>query len=78
MSQSDWAPPVVSVPKKDGTLRVCGDYKMKVNQCADVDQYSLPNAEDLFATLFRGKSLARLIYHMPISKLSGMTIPRNT
>ena len=39
VSQSDWAAPVVPVPKKDGTLRVCGDYKMTVKQCADVDQY---------------------------------------
>lgn len=78
VSQNDWAALVVSVPKKDGTLRVCGDYKMTVNQCAGVDQYPLPNAEDLFATLSGVKSLVRLIYHMPLSKLSWMTIPRST
>ena len=60
MSQSDWAAPVVSVPKKDGTLRVCRDYKMTVNQCADVDQYPLPNAEDLFATLSGGKIFSKI------------------
>ena len=60
VSQSDWAAPVVSVLKKDGTLRVCGDYKMTVNQCADVDQYPLPNAEDLFPTLCRGKILSKI------------------
>ena len=54
VSQSDWTAPVVLVPKKDGSLRVCGDYKMTVNQCADVDQYPLPNTEDLFATLAGG------------------------
>ena len=54
VSQSDWTAPVVLVPKKDGSLRVCGDYKMTVNQCADVDQCSLPNTEDLFATLAGG------------------------
>ena len=59
----------VSVPKKDGTLRVCGDYKMTVNRCADVDQYPLPNAEDLFAMFSGGKIF---------SKLSWMTMPRNT
>ena len=60
VSQSDWAAPVVSVPKKDGTLRVCGDYKMTVNRCADVDQYPLPNAEDLFATLSGGKIFSKI------------------
>ena len=79
VNKSDWAASVVSVPKKDGTLRVCGDYKMTVNQCADVDRYPLPNAEDLFATLSGGKIFSKNdLSHMPISKLSWMTIPRNT
>ena len=60
VSQSDWAAPLVSVPKKDGTLRVCGDYKMTVNQCANVDQHPLPNAEDLLATLSGGKIFSKI------------------
>ena len=50
----------MSVPKKDGTLRVCGDYKMMVSQCVDVDQYPLPNSEDLFATLSGGKIFSKI------------------
>ena len=50
---------MVLVPKKDGSLRVCGDYKMTVNQCADVDQYPLPNTEDLFATLAAGQVFSK-------------------
>ena len=42
---------MVLVLKKDGSLRVCGDYKMTVKQYADVDQYPLPNTEFFFATL---------------------------
>ena len=60
VSQSDWAAPVVLVPKKDGSPRVCGDYKMTVNQCADVDQYRLPNTEDLFATLAGGQEFSKI------------------
>ena len=60
MSQSGWAAPVESVPEKDGTFRVCGDYKMTINQCADVDQYPLPNAEDLFTVLSGGKIFGKI------------------
>ena len=33
---------------------------MTVNQCADVDQYPLPNAEDLVATLSGGKFFSKI------------------
>ena len=51
---------VVLVPKKDCSLRVSGDYKTTVNQCADVDQYLLLNAEDLFATLSGGRVSSKI------------------
>ena len=57
---SDCTAPVVLVPKKDGLLRECGDYKMTVNQCADVDQYPLPNTEELFATLAGGQVFSKI------------------
>ena len=60
VSQSDWAAPVVLVPKKDGSLRMCGDYKMTVKQCADVDQYPLPNTENFFATLAGGQVFSKI------------------
>ena len=64
VSQSNWAAPVVLVPKKDGSLRVCGGCKMTVNQCTDVDHYHLPNTEDLFAKLAGGQLFSKIdLYH---------------
>ena len=50
VTYSDWASPVVHVPKKDGSIRVCGDYKA-VNEQIEDDNYGLPNVQDLFAML---------------------------
>ena len=60
ISHSDWAAPIVAVPKKDGKFRICGDYKVSVNQVLEVDQYPLPKPEDLFATLAGGKKFSKL------------------
>ena len=60
VSYSDWAAPIVPVPKKDGSIRICGDYKVTINPVLDIDQYPLPKPEDLFATLAGGKKFTTL------------------
>ena len=54
ITHSDWAAPIVPVPKKDGRIRICGGYKFSVNQSLIVDQHPLPNPEELFSTLTGG------------------------
>ena len=57
---SEWAAPIVVVPKKDGRVRICGDYKVTINPVLDIEQYPLPRADDLFATLAGGKYFSTL------------------
>lgn len=60
VDHSEWAAPIVAIPKKDGSFRICGDYKVTVNQALAVDQYPLSKPEDLFATLTGGKVFSKL------------------
>lgn len=48
------------VPKPDGTIRICGDYKVTINPLLKVDQYPVSKAEDLFISLAGGKQLTKL------------------
>ena len=57
---SEWAAPIVPVVKRDGTIRVCVDYKLTVKQVAQVDDYPLPLVDSLFASLAGGKSFSKL------------------
>jgi len=36
---SEWASPIVCLPKKRGKVRICGDCKVGVNEWVEVDQY---------------------------------------
>ena len=60
MNFSNWATPIVTVPKPDGSVRICGDYKVTINPVLDVDSYPLPTPEDLFATLAGGQKFSKL------------------
>ncbi len=48
------------VPKKDKTVRLCGDYKVTVNKCILPVEYPLPNMENLLATLAGGKVFSKI------------------
>ena len=39
---SDWAAPIVPVVKINGTICICGDYKVTANLVAKQDSYPLP------------------------------------
>ena len=60
VTSSDWAAPVVPVPKGDGRIRVCGDYKVTCNPCLEPDQYPLPKPSELFSSLAGGKCFSKV------------------
>ena len=57
---SEWAAPIIPVFKRDGTIQICGDYKLTVNQAAKLERYPLPKIEDLFTELSGGKRFTKL------------------
>ena len=39
VKSAGWAAPIVAVVKSDGSVRICGDYRMTVNQASRLDSY---------------------------------------
>ena len=57
---SDWAAPIVTVVKPDGGIRICGDYKVTVNQASKLDNYPIPKTEDVLAELGGGQYFSKI------------------
>ena len=57
---SKWAAPIVPVMKRNGSVRICGDYRLTANRACPVDPYPLPRVEELLANLAGGKCFSKL------------------
>ena len=58
-STSPWASPVVPVPKKDGTVRVCIDYR-KLNEVTVADPYYMTTMEEIVERIGAAKVMSKL------------------
>lgn len=59
VERSEWAVPIVIVPKSDKSIRICGDFKVTIYQSVEEGIYPLPNTEDLFTTPAGGTSFRK-------------------
>lgn len=80
---SEWATPIVPVPKKNGKVRICGDFKVTLNPQLNVDKYPLPKIEDIFASLSNGEHFSKIdlrqaYLHMEMEKKSKACLTINT
>ena len=57
---SEWATPIVPVEKSDGSIRICGDFKVTVNPVLNTDIYPQPRREELFAELAHGEKFSKI------------------
>ncbi|KAL4274070.1 hypothetical protein GQ457_13G013940 [Hibiscus cannabinus] len=78
-STSPWGAPVLFVKKKDGTMRLCIDYR-QLNRVTIKNKYHLPRIEDLFdqlrdASVFSKIDLRSGYYQM---KVKDADVPKTT
>jgi len=57
---SRWATPIVPVLKKDGGIRICGDFSITVNPALIIDEHPLPTMEELFASMSGGTIFSKI------------------
>ena len=83
VNNSEWATPIVPILKKDGTVWICGDYKITLNKVCKLDCYPIPRIDDLYANLARGKTfttldLSNAYLQMPLARESKPLTTINT
>ncbi|KAL1282690.1 hypothetical protein QQF64_001493 [Cirrhinus molitorella] len=71
-SRSPWSSPVVMVPKPDGTLRFCNDFR-RLNEISEFDGYPMPRVDELLDRLGRARYISTLdltkgYWQVPLTK----------
>ena len=83
VERSEWAAPIAVVHKRDGGLRVCGDFKVMINPVICPPAYPLPTPEEMFSALANGEwysklDLSRAYKQMKVTKSSQPLLTINT
>ena len=56
VTHSEWATPIVAVPKPDGRVQLCSDFEVTVNQFLNIDQYPLPKQMTFLILWWKGRN----------------------
>ncbi|UYV65698.1 hypothetical protein LAZ67_3005173, partial [Cordylochernes scorpioides] len=80
---ANWAAPIVPVLKKDGSLRICGDFRCTANKAIELDKYPLPSIDEIFSklsgnTLFSSLDLSRAYLQVRLSEEAKRVVNINT
>ena len=70
-STSEWSSPIVLVKKKDGTMRMCVDYR-RLNAVTQVEAYPMPRIDDIIDRLGKARYITTLdltkgYWQMPVA-----------
>ena len=70
-STSEWSSPIVLVKKKDGTMRVCVDYR-RLNAVTQVEAYPMPRIDEIIDQLGKARYISTLdltkgYWQMPVA-----------
>lgn len=60
VESSRWATPIVPVLKKNGQIRISGDFSVTVNPLLIVDEHPLSTVDELFASMSGGKIFSKI------------------
>lgn len=58
------------MPKADKSVRICGDYKVTINQSVEDEPYPLPTTQDLYTALSGSKIFSKLDLSHAYAQLS--------
>ena len=56
----EWVSPIVPVLKRNGQVRICGNFKQTVNPVLQIDKYPILNIDNLYSKVSGGHYFTRL------------------